>query len=315
MSVTERLASLPIPYVLGIIAVLVVVRFLLIKQEQPIAKSIAEIAESLAIAMALVYLLIRPFIIQAFFIPSESMVPTLHVHDHIMVNKFIYRFTEPKLGDVVVFQAPKAADPSYPGRRDFIKRIIGTPGDCVRVEEGYVRVGDEQFSNRKMLRQALRPYAPRGNVPLEDMFLVFTKDGVKFGTRTIKSSELAEALTGDPEADVEVVPGKVYVNGKVIKEPYIAEDPWFPYPITNDFLDANIDDSQRDQISATDSKYVVEGEDDKLCVKVPENKYLVMGDNRNHSNDGRFWGFVDRKDFHGKAMFIFWPLSRIQWVH
>ena len=79
-------------------------------------------------AMALVFFIIRPFIVQAFFIPSASMHPTLLEHDHILVNKFIYRFREPKLGDVVVFKSPPEANPDGQ-ERDFIKRVVGIPGD------------------------------------------------------------------------------------------------------------------------------------------------------------------------------------------
>ena len=119
MGITERIANLSIPSVIVIIAILLVLRYALLKQKTQVTKQIAEVAESLAVAMGLVFLIIRPFIVQAFFIPSESMVPTLLIHDHIMVNKFIYRFTEPKLGDVIVFKAPPEASPDHK-ERDFI---------------------------------------------------------------------------------------------------------------------------------------------------------------------------------------------------
>ncbi|MFB6356602.1 MAG: signal peptidase I [bacterium] len=72
----------------------------------------------------------RPFVVQAFYIPSRSMENTLLINDHIFVNKFIYRMTTPERWDVIVFRYPN--DPS----RDYIKRLVGLPGDTVAVQNG-----------------------------------------------------------------------------------------------------------------------------------------------------------------------------------
>lgn len=133
--VTEWLANMPIEYVLAIIIALFAIRLILKRFTSPAAKSSAEMAESALMAVALVYLLIRPFIVQAFFIPSGSMRPTLEERDHILVNKFLYRFTEPKRGDIVVFKCPPEADPH---EVDYIKRLVGLPGDVIEVKEGVV---------------------------------------------------------------------------------------------------------------------------------------------------------------------------------
>jgi signal peptidase I len=104
-------------------------------------------------------LLIKTFLIQAFFIPSESMVPTLEVGDRVLVNKLVYRFREPHRGEVIVFVAEhdEAADRrSFPSKvwdtlteglgvttpkdRDFIKRIIGLPGETLEVRDGVVHI-------------------------------------------------------------------------------------------------------------------------------------------------------------------------------
>jgi signal peptidase I len=98
-------------------------------------RSTLEFVDSGVIALALVFFLIRPFVIQAFYIPSGSMEPTLLVNDKILVNKFVYRFREPRRGDVVVFKAPPEADPE---QKDFIKRLIALPGDTVSVERNRV---------------------------------------------------------------------------------------------------------------------------------------------------------------------------------
>jgi len=98
----------------------------------PQRAAVLELADSGLIAFVLVFLLIRPFVVQAFYIPSGSMIPTLQVHDRILVNKFVYRLNDPKRGDIVVFEAPPQAHPTADGQ-DFVKRLIGLPGDRIRI--------------------------------------------------------------------------------------------------------------------------------------------------------------------------------------
>lgn len=109
---------------------------------------VREYAEAMIIAILLA-LFIRAFVVQAFKIPSGSMKPTLLVGDHILVNKFIYgitipwldkeiiHFHEPEHRDIVVFRYP--VDPS----KDFIKRVIGLPGDTVKIQDKKVYVNDQ----------------------------------------------------------------------------------------------------------------------------------------------------------------------------
>jgi len=106
-------------------------------------KVLLEYIEALAVALILA-LVIRTFVVQAFKIPSGSMLETLQIGDHLLVNKFIYGvkmpFTgkvlydvdDPKRGDIVVFEFPE--DPS----KDFIKRIIGVPGDVIEIKNKVV---------------------------------------------------------------------------------------------------------------------------------------------------------------------------------
>lgn len=111
-----------------------------------------EYAESIIIAVILA-LVIRTFVVQAFKIPSGSMEDTLLVGDHLLVNKFIYgtripftdkfilKLRDPQRGDVVVFEYPE--DPS----KDFIKRIIGVPGDVVEGKDKKVYVNGKLYVN------------------------------------------------------------------------------------------------------------------------------------------------------------------------
>ncbi len=119
-----------------------------------------EWAEALIVA-GILALIIRTFVIQAFKIPSGSMEDTLLVGDHLLVNKFIYgtklpfseqrymTVREPQRGDIIVFEWPVDTVNSklnYFSRKDFIKRIIGLPGDVVEIKDKQVYVNGEAFS-------------------------------------------------------------------------------------------------------------------------------------------------------------------------
>src|SRR6266567_2512896 len=124
------------------------------EQEEAVRKKhiVREYAESIIIA-ALLAMVIRTFVVQAFKIPSGSMEDTLAIGDHILVNKFIYgtkipfsdkrflKIRDPRRGDVVVFEYPE--DPS----KDFIKRVIGEPGDVIEEKDKKVYVNGKPYEN------------------------------------------------------------------------------------------------------------------------------------------------------------------------
>lgn len=99
-----------------------------------------ETLETVIWALLLAFVL-RTFVIQAFWIPSGSMIPTLEVGDRVIVLKFWYHLPkiEPERGDIVVFKYP--VDP----RRDFVKRIVGLPGDKVSIVDGTVYINDKEL--------------------------------------------------------------------------------------------------------------------------------------------------------------------------
>jgi signal peptidase I len=87
----------------------------------------------------LVAVLVRAFVLQTFYIPSPSMEHTLNVLDRVLVNKLVYDFRDPKRGEIIVFEAPKDWQ-SGTEDEDFIKRIIGTPGDHVEFKSSVGKI-------------------------------------------------------------------------------------------------------------------------------------------------------------------------------
>lgn len=92
---------------------------------------------AVAVGALAVALLIKAFLLQAFYIPSASMEPTLHENDRVLVNKLSYRFGDVQRGDIVVFSKPPGAGGSID---DFIKRVIALPGETISFSGGTVFV-------------------------------------------------------------------------------------------------------------------------------------------------------------------------------
>jgi len=92
----------------------------------------------LVVISLVVALVVRAFLIQAFYIPSESMFPTLKTNDRVLVNKLAYRFSDVERGDIIVFHAPPGAATN--GVKDLIKRVVGLPGDKIEGRDGIVYI-------------------------------------------------------------------------------------------------------------------------------------------------------------------------------
>ncbi len=127
----------------------------------------------MALVALVVAFVLKTFLVQAFFIPSESMVPQLHVDDRVLVTKLAYRFHQPRRGDVVVFHPPGFDQPepdrslvetvgyelrqlvglAAPAEEDFIKRIIALPGETVEGRDGSVVIDGLRL---------VEPYLPEG---------------------------------------------------------------------------------------------------------------------------------------------------------
>ncbi|HTX57842.1 MAG TPA: signal peptidase I [Candidatus Acidoferrales bacterium] len=240
------------PYdLLGLVAIILVARIAL--SIRPVAaasngRSIAIAREYLDpfIYAGLAAWLLITFVARTYYIPSASMVPTLEVHDVLLVDKFEYRFHPPHEGDIVVFPPP------IPTPDDFIKRVIGLPGERLRITNGVV-----------------------------------------------------------------------YIDGKALSEPYIEQKPSYDLKIadydiwTNDgFGWQKLDPAQAN---------IPPKSDWTSPDTIPPNCYLMLGDNRNDSEDSHIWGFAqdagtfasgprsgEHAGFTGRAFLIFWPPSQMK---
>jgi len=134
-----------------------------------------ELVDSVLIALVLVFGVVQPFVVRAFFIPSQSMEPTLFgteqtgTGDRILVNRFLYRLNPPRRGDIIVFKAPPAALRSLPPEQakqepDFVKRLIGLPGDRIRV-----RAGEGVYINGHLLYEPYIKDPPEYDFPPQSL--------------------------------------------------------------------------------------------------------------------------------------------------
>ncbi|MBS1728602.1 MAG: signal peptidase I [Armatimonadetes bacterium] len=240
---------------------------------------VGELFDALIYAAIFIFMVIRPYFFQTFQIPSGSMVPTNLVGDFIGLNKLIYRYTEPKRGDIVVFRPPVQA--CYPDQLDadgtvnvdFVKRLIGLPGDKIEIRQGQVYINDKPlWEPYKQYTQATNP------------------DNTLF--RILQGAERDQA----PKSNWKLVKYK----GEII-------------PLNYSEFDANA----VGRTYSVAAKYQINDETEWPKVRalpaerIPEGYYFFMGDNRNGSFDSRGWGLVPRSSIVGRAEFIWLPFSRI----
>jgi signal peptidase I len=157
-----------------------------IKNKEKIKSKVHEYAEAIIIAI-LIAVVVRTFVVQAFKIPSGSMIPTLLIGDHILVNKFIYGIkmpllrktiipiADPKRGDIIVFEYPKDRS------KDYIKRVIGISGDKIEIRNKVIFINGKKhpdafgiYNDTVVYPGSLQPrdnYGPV-TVPAESLFVM-----------------------------------------------------------------------------------------------------------------------------------------------
>jgi signal peptidase I len=190
------------------------------------------------------------FVVQAFKIPTASMETTLLIGDHLLVNKFAFAYQwgvlrrflpyrTPHRGDVLVFKFPGSEETQEPGEH-YVKRVIGVPGDRIRI-----------------------------------------------------------------------VHRQVFVNGEALQEPYVHHD--YPEQFKpgdmpgDDFPPAAHEFFHNETASWVEEMPNYLNKDGELVV--PADHYFAMGDNREHSWDSRFWGFVPQKLVSGRPLVIYWSFE------
>jgi signal peptidase I len=138
----------------------------------------------LIVAALVIAIVIRTFVFQAFYIPSESMVPTLKVGDRVLVNKLSYKLHDPRRGDIVVFKAPEGAATAE--IKDLVKRLVGLPGETIEGRDGKIYINGRELNE---------PYLPDGvkartfgpeKVPADHYYMLgdnrqYSKDSTFFG--------------------------------------------------------------------------------------------------------------------------------------
>lgn len=291
-----------------------------------------EYVEAIGWAVVLA-LLIRAFVFEAFKIPTGSMIPTLHVHDHLFVNKFLYGikipFTRiklldvrvPRSGEIIVFEYPYDDDPESAGK-DLIKRVIGTPGDRVQLIDNHIQLNGEPIG-RKLVTdkgdcgEAVEAIAECSADPGKWCVIAPPMDGGparelpgQHPSREAATS-YAQTLEGffcrrhrECLNDIAYtsqfrVPGERADD--LIRWLGPLNDPtWPPQQL----------DPRRYGPHA--SPYTASENAEFPGFVVPEGHLLVMGDNRDNSKDGRYFGLVPLNTVKGKAGFI-WYAYRRKW--
>jgi signal peptidase I len=125
---------------------------------------------AIIVGALVVALVIKATLIQAFYIPSESMVPTLHVGDRVLVNKLSYRVHDVNRGDIVVFERPEGE--SDPRIKDLIKRVIGLPGETIEARDGRVLINDSFLNEPYLPEGTTTANLPRQLVPPDHYFVM-----------------------------------------------------------------------------------------------------------------------------------------------
>jgi signal peptidase I len=190
---------------------------------------VREYVEAIVIAVGLA-LVIRSFVVQAFKIPSGSMIPTLLIGDHLLVNKMVYRFRMPERGEVVVFKFPQDR------KTDFIKRVVALPGDDVELADGKLLVNRAAVPDLHASYGAGHPTGPERfmkpfHVPRKGETVRLEGPNIKLYQLLVLNDLKERGRSADVEVtdleagpDGKIVDGRLRVDGKVVETWQAGED-------------------------------------------------------------------------------------------
>jgi len=157
------------------------------EQGSSLVSSLVEVVIIVGTAFILA-LLIQQFVVKPFYIPSESMENTLLKGDRVLVNRFIYRFTEPKPGDVVVFHPPSSP------KEDYIKRVVAVAGDTVEVRDGKLYVNGVAKDEPYLKEQFIEGDYPEEKVPPDSFWAMGDNRNQSGDSRVFGPVELNKIL-------------------------------------------------------------------------------------------------------------------------
>lgn len=203
---------------------------LVLKEEKGGKVIVREYTEAIIVAIILA-LFIRTFVVQAFKIPSGSMLPTLQIGDHLLVNKFIYgikmpfsgntliSISQPEHGDVIVFRFPK--DPSV----DYIKRVVGVAGDKIEVKDKVVFRNDQQIDDPHA-HLSDSPILPEGASPRDNVGPIVVPEHSIFVMGDNRDNSYDSRFWGF--VDEKAILGQAFVLywSWDIKEPLLSVERW-----------------------------------------------------------------------------------------
>lgn len=222
---------------------------------------------------------IRNVVTQAFKLPSRSMEKTLLIGDHILISKYVYGIHNPYRGDVIVFRYPWAQE------RNFIMRVIALPGERVQLRQRQVYVNEQPLHE---------PYARYTANIRQDNFgpVVVPKKGDRIEIRSdnrlylngepvsIPSNPHHPSGLFQPRNDGTPIPGFAVFYAPLFPPGTTFQQPVEPLSVAHDY-------------------------------------YFTLGDNRDNSQDSRYWGFVPRANILGPAQRLYWSwdrdTARVRW--
>lgn len=248
-----------------------------------ITKKAIALIESVGSAVILV-LIIQKIYLGNFVVPTGSMIPTIMPKDRLFGNMVIYKFSQPKRNDIVVFKEP------IQNKVLYTKRVMGLPGEKVSLHDKHLFVNDKEIM--------IRNYTALGSLGATNYWIIPKKGDI-----------------------IEVIPGSDYQN--ILAKKNIDVDKVQKYLVENPGAVAQILPDLQFKVNGVPTGMILDVIHDKEYVKkllsgepvrfkAKENYYLVLGDNTNESYDSRMWGFVKESRIEGKAFIRFWPLNRIE---
>ncbi|MFC1712075.1 signal peptidase I [Candidatus Poribacteria bacterium] len=265
-----------------------------------------EYIQVFAVAFVLVFGFMRPFVVEAFKIPSASMENTLLIGDRILVAKFIYGikipftdkqildFHEPEIGDIFVFKPPPEAGKT----QNFIKRIVGLEGDVITVKAGKLYRNGEPVPDEYYVKRLL--------FSIDDFQKELDSKNLSESLRQAFANRRS-TLSDKAVVSVQDKGGRWKITDEGNNETYLIRKDKGSYG-----LNVYISDESYSRRRLPTRR----GLQNKSPFTVPPGHVFAMGDNRDMSNDSRAWGPVPVENIKGQAFLKYWSWdSNADWLH